>query len=124
MRNSITITNSTRGQTLVARGKATTNRWERGKGLIGHAPLQPGEGLLIRPCSSVHTFWMSFPIDVVYVDQSHRVVALAPNLVPNRIGPIARRAAYVIELPAGAIDQTGTEVGDQLAVDAPATAHH
>jgi len=86
----------------------------RRRGLIGHTPLTQGQGLLISPCRWVHTFGMSFPIDIVYMGKHGRVVAVSENLAPNRIGRLALRARCVVELAAGAIQQTGIRVGDQL----------
>jgi uncharacterized membrane protein (UPF0127 family) len=88
----------------------------RRRGLIGHTPLAQRHGLLIRPCRWVHTFGMSFPIDVVYLDREWRVVALTENLVPNRIGPPVLQAQCVVEMAAGAVGQAGLAVGDQLEV--------
>jgi uncharacterized protein len=110
------IVNLTRETALVEHGELAGTFLTRLRGLIGHAPLEPGEGLLISPCNSVHMFMMRFPIDVVFVNRADRVVGLASDLLPNRIGPIIHQSRYVIELPAGTIAQTGTQAGDQLAV--------
>jgi uncharacterized membrane protein (UPF0127 family) len=59
---------------------------------------------------------MRFPIDVVYADRETRVVHLDPAMRPNHIGPIVAQAAYVLELPVGVIQATGTRVGDQLSI--------
>lgn len=108
--------NETRQAPLVERGQAATGFWGRLRGLIGHPGLSPGEGMLISPCRGVHTFLMRFPIDVVYVNGQGRVVGLAPELPPNRVGPVVPRARFVLELPAGTIQQTGTSIGDELEV--------
>ncbi|MFV9503196.1 MAG: DUF192 domain-containing protein [Oscillochloridaceae bacterium umkhey_bin13] len=89
----------------------------RGKGLMGHPGLAPGEGLLIDPCSSVHSFFMRFPIDVVFADAQHRVVGLTVAMAPNRPFAGAWRARYVVELPAGTIAATATALGDQLLIE-------
>ena len=86
----------------------------RGRGLIGHKPLAPGEGMLIRPCRWIHTFSMGFPIDVAYVGRDWRVVAITENLPPGRIDRPVLRARFVIEMRAGAIRSTGMAVGDHL----------
>jgi uncharacterized membrane protein (UPF0127 family) len=82
--------------------------------LLGRRELPAGEGLIIRPCNSVHCFFMAFPIDVIYVDRDYRIVRLAPDLRPNRVGPLVMRARDVIELPAGVIAATGAQVGDLI----------
>jgi hypothetical protein len=60
---------------------------------------------------------MAFPIDVVYIDAAYRVLATAPSLKPNSLGPIVWRARDVIELPAGVLAATDTEVGHQLTIE-------
>ena len=110
------VTNTTRDQTLITAGRVADNMLTRLRGLVGARPLQPGEGLLIMPCSSVHTHFMSFPIDVVFVDRDQRVVAIDAEMAPWRFGRLHRGVRFVIELPPGTARATGTEVGDQLQV--------
>jgi uncharacterized membrane protein (UPF0127 family) len=110
------IENTTNNQTLLAHGQLAANPWTRLRGLIGVRALADGDGLLIKPCHGVHCMFMSIPIDVVYVDRSNRVVAVDKAMQPWAVGKIYRESAYVVELPAGAIDATGTQPGDQLAV--------
>ena len=111
------VHNRTRDQVLISDGEAATSFLARLRGLIGHAPLQEGQGMMIKPCSSIHTFGMGFPIDVVFADQVGRVVKTASEVPPNRIGPVARGAAFVLELPAGTIARTGIQVGDQIVIE-------
>jgi uncharacterized membrane protein (UPF0127 family) len=75
-----------------------------------------GEGLLIVPCNSVHSNFMSFTIDVLYVDKVQKVVAVDEEMAPWRFGRIRRGVHFVIELPAGTASKTGTQEGDQLLV--------
>ncbi|MGD2177759.1 MAG: DUF192 domain-containing protein [Anaerolineae bacterium] len=112
----IRVQNITRGASLVTHGRVADTMWTRLKGLIGSPPLEPGEGLLIVPCQSVHTHFMGFPIDVLYVDAAGQVVGLHRTLPPWRFGRFHRRARFVIELPAGTVEATGTELGDRLSV--------
>lgn len=72
------------------------------------------EGLLIRPCNSVHILGMRFPIDVIFLTQDGRVVGLAEKLAPFRASTIYAEAKVVLELPAGGILRAGVEIGDQL----------
>jgi uncharacterized protein len=108
------IVNRTRDAVLAERAELASGWWARARGLLGRRALPAGEGLIIRPCNSVHCFFMAFPIDVIYVDRDYRIVRLAPNLRPNRVGPLVMGARDVIELPAGVIAATGAAVGDQL----------
>jgi hypothetical protein len=78
------------------------------------ASLPERGGLIIDPNGSVHTFWMRFPIDVVFVDRQNRVVGLVPAMPPNRPFAGARRARRTIELPAGVIATTNTQIGDVI----------
>ena len=112
----IQVANLTRGQTLVTAGRVADNSWTRLRGLIGSKRLATGEGLLIVPCSSVHTHFMSYPIDVIYVNRAQEVVGIDQRLRPWRFGRFYRHVRFVIELPAGTAAATGTQVGDQLQV--------
>ena len=112
----IRVENLTRGQPLVTAGWAADNHWTRLRGLLGHKPLEEGEALLIVPSNSIHMLFMGFPIDVVYVDSALKVIGLHHTLRPWRFGRIHLRSRFVIELPAGTLRTTGTEVGDQLQV--------
>ena len=111
------IRNLTRDKDLASDAKAARGYWPRFVGLLGRSSLGPGEGLLLEPCTSVHTAFMRFTIDVIYIDRERRVVKLVPNLKPFRASGVLKGAHSVIELPAGTIAETGTAVGDELAFD-------
>lgn len=106
--------NRTRNVPLVIRGAIAANWWSRLRGLLGHAPLQPGEGLLLRGENAIHTFGMTFAIDVLFLDRAGHVVHLVSAMPPWRISPFVARACDVLELPAGIIAQTHTSLGDQI----------
>ena len=89
--------------------------WTRNRGLLGRARLEPGEGLLIRPANSIHTAFMRFPIDVVFLDRDLAVLKVVPELRPWRAAA-ARRARSVLELPAGGAGRAGLEPGRRLVV--------
>jgi len=110
------VQNQTRGQPLITRGELAQSFWARLRGLMGRRALGEGEGLILVGEKSIHTFFMRFPIDVVYADRAWRVVRLDPAMPPNRVGPIVLQAAYILELPVGVIQATGTAVGDQLSL--------
>ncbi|MGC7847317.1 DUF192 domain-containing protein [Desulforudis sp. 1088] len=86
-------------------------------GLMGRRAINPRGGLLLQPCRSVHTFWMRFPIDLVYLDPAFRVVALLENVPPSRMAPGNRHTRSVLELPAGRLRETGTSAGDILRIE-------
>lgn len=81
---------------------------------MGRSSLEEGEGLLIEPCTWIHTLGMAFPIDVLYLDDEGTVVHTCYSLRPNRLGPFVGRAHSVLELPAGTIIRSGTKIGDRL----------
>jgi uncharacterized membrane protein (UPF0127 family) len=110
----VRVTNTTRGTLLAEQCEQARSFLARGRGLMGRQQLSAGAGLLIDPCSSIHTFFMRFPIDVVFVDRAGRVVGLRAAMPPGRPYAGAWRARAVIELPAGVIAVSRTEVGDQL----------
>jgi len=82
----------------------------RMKGLLGRRSLDDGEGLLLRPAGSIHTAFMRFPIDAVFLDASMEVLRVEPNLRPWRIAA-QRGAKAVVELPAGTAESRGLAVG-------------
>jgi uncharacterized protein len=87
------------------------------KGLLGRSELPAGAGLWIKPCNSIHTFGMKFPIDALFLDREKRVVGVAETLRPNRISRIYPGASSVIELPAGTIAAAESCVGNEVAID-------
>ena len=85
----------------------------RMKGLLGRRDLPQGEGIFIRPTSSIHMFFMRFPIDAVWVDRELRVVGVSPEVAPWKIAA-CKGAKGVFELSAGEAARRGVAVGDQL----------
>ena len=85
----------------------------RMRGLLGRHGLESGEGLLLRPASSVHTFFMRFAIDVVFLGKDGCVLKVVPELRPGRTAA-ARGAKAVVELAAGEADRRGIVAGTAL----------
>jgi uncharacterized membrane protein (UPF0127 family) len=83
------------------------------RGLLGRSGLEQKEGLLLKPCGSVHTLFMRFPIDVVFLDRDLSVVAVRPELVPWRTAR-ARGAKVTLELAAGEAARLGIAPGVRL----------
>ena len=101
------------GEVVVEQCVVADSPTSRMKGLLGRSELRPGEGLLLRPASSIHTFFMRFPIDAVFLDGGLRVLGISDELRPWRAA--SRRGAHaVLELPAGESARRGLEAGDQL----------
>lgn len=109
--------NRSRNAVLVEHGSVADTAWTRLRGLLGHRPLQAGEGLLLRGENAIHTIGMGFAIDVLFLDREGRVRHLIPKMVPFRASPFVAAAADVLELPAGTIAQTGTALGDEIVLD-------
>jgi uncharacterized protein len=85
----------------------------RMRGLLGRGVLPTGEGILLKPASSVHMAFMRFPIDAVFLDRDLRVVKIASDLKPWRAAG-SRGAKAVLEIPAGEAGRRGLSVGDRL----------
>jgi hypothetical protein len=85
----------------------------RMRGVIGWKRLRRGEGVLLRPTFSIHTAFVRFPIDAVFLDAEMKVVSIAHNLKPWRIAG-TRRAKAVLELAAGECRRLGIEQGDRI----------
>jgi uncharacterized membrane protein (UPF0127 family) len=85
----------------------------RMRGLLGRSGLGAGEGMLINAAPSVMTFFMRFPIDVVFIDKAQTIVKIAHSLVPWRTAG-ARGAVAALELPAGTAAALGLEPGMTL----------
>lgn len=111
------IINKTKNTVLARDSLIADTLLQRIKGLLGRKDFHPGEALIIKPCNSIHTLFMRFPIDVLFVDTHNCVVGVFSWLKPFRITPIYFNAAYVIELPAGTVKSTLTEKGDKLKID-------
>lgn len=85
----------------------------RMRGLLGRRQLPNGEGILLRPASSVHMAFMRFAIDAVFLDQELRVMKIASGLRPWRAAG-SRGAKSVLEIAAGEAERRGVSVGDRL----------
>ncbi|MBH0229183.1 DUF192 domain-containing protein [Halobacillus yeomjeoni] len=84
------------------------------RGLMFTDKLDSGSGLHIRPCRSIHTYFMNYPIDVLYLNKDNVIVAVEEKLEPGRTGKRYADAYSVVELPAGTLMKTGTDIGHRL----------
>ena len=84
----------------------------RMRGLLGRSSLPPDTGMLIRPCRSIHMWFMRFPIDAAFLDSELRVLKVSRNLRPWQMAFAPARTASVLEAAAGALDPI--RIGDQL----------
>jgi uncharacterized membrane protein (UPF0127 family) len=121
-REPLRVRNLTRGSGVAARVRHADRAWSRIVGLLGRRSLAEDEGLLLTPCTSIHTFFMRFPIDILYLDREHVVVKAVRALRPFRFSARLTGGHSVLELSPGAIEASGTQVGDRLAL-APSDTH-
>jgi hypothetical protein len=117
MPRTVRVSNASKNTVIAERVEMATSFFARLRGLLGRQSLSDGQGMLLRPTDSIHTFFMAFPIDVIFLDRADRVVRIITNMRPNRISPLVRHGRTVIELPSGALASSETAVGDQLRLE-------
>jgi uncharacterized membrane protein (UPF0127 family) len=114
--------NETRDTTLADTVEVATSLWGRFKGLMGRRSLPPGHALWLSGTNGIHMFFMRFPIDAVFLgkasaDGARQVLAAKRNVRPwTGMVPLVRGADGVLELPVGAIDESGTRAGDVVRI--------
>jgi uncharacterized membrane protein (UPF0127 family) len=112
----LVVRNHTRDTVVADAADVADTSAKRRTGLLKHDRLAQGEGLWIVPCESVHTFFMKFPIDLVYLDKKHKVKKVRHAVGPWKLSACLT-AHSVLELPAGAAEKSGTRVGDELKME-------
>lgn len=108
------VTTSTGG--LLGHVHEARSPWARMVGLLAHRGLPAGEGLLLAPAWSIHTWFMRFAIDVVFLDADDVVLRVYPALPPWRLVSGTRKARTVLEFGAGTLARTPVSVGDRLRI--------
>jgi uncharacterized protein len=116
------VLNLTRGTVLCANVEEAQGAMGRGKGLMGRNALPADAGMLIGsgpliPMMWIHTFFMRFPIDLVFLDRAGRIVRVMAGVKPWRVTAPVFGARSVLELEAGATQRNGTVVGDQVRLE-------
>ena len=84
------------------------------KGLMFTRELPPESSMFIYPCSGIHTFFMNYNIDVLYLDIYNKILAVDEDMRPGRVGRIIKGAVAVVELPSGRIGETKTKIGQTM----------
>jgi len=110
----LVVLNPARDRVVGHRVALADRWWLRVRGLLGRPPLGNGDGMLLAPSGAIHTWGMTYPIDVAVLDSGGRVIATYPALPPRRHTPRNRAARYVLELPEGALEASHTRAGDHL----------
>lgn len=95
--------------------RIATTFLSRFRGLMGTPWIPENAGLMIKPCNSVHCFFMNFPIDVVFVDKEDRVVHIIHEMQPGKLSPIVAKAKYVIESNPYTLSNH-LSIGDQISI--------
>ena len=108
------LVNPARGTTVAGSVERARTVRERLQGLLGRTSLGEGCALVIEPCTSIHTFFMKFAIDVAFLDRGGRVVRAIGAMRPFRATRVYPSAALVVELPSGTLSRTSTREGDLL----------
>jgi uncharacterized membrane protein (UPF0127 family) len=111
------VINKSRNRELADQVQQAISIGKRLKGLLGQSGLSPGQGIYIKPCKSIHSFFMRFAFDAVFIDANGIVCHLIHSMKPWRMSKYVYRAVGVLELPAGVLRESGTRVGDQLIWD-------
>lgn len=109
-------TSSSGAELLIDQLDIAESFWSRGKGLLGRKDLGANEALWIRPCNNIHTFFMKFAIDCIFVDSKLVIKNVAKNVGPFRfVGPFWKSHS-VIEMQSGFIESKKLKIGDHLYV--------
>ena len=86
------------------------------KGLLGKTQLSEGQGIIIKPCNSVHTIGMKFAIDVAFIDNDNVVNHIINDMAPGKTSPIIRKAKYVIEAKSRSFEGR-LDLGDKVLIE-------
>jgi hypothetical protein len=86
-------------------------------GLLGRAGLEAGTGMVLKPCNMIHTWFMRFPIDVLFVSDDGMIVRAIEALRPFRMAWGGRRASQTIELPVGTLARAGVRSGERVRME-------
>jgi uncharacterized membrane protein (UPF0127 family) len=108
------IINQSKNCILAEEAVIAESFFRRCKGLLGKKALPTGQALVLRPCNSVHTFFMRFPIDVAFIGKDNKVVKIIPSIPPFRLTPIYFKAHFAIEFPAGTLGAANLKEQDEI----------
>ncbi len=103
-----------RGTVLATRAKPASSFLSRFFGLMGRKSVEDSGGILLTRSSSIHSFFMRFRFDAIFLDKEDRVVKIVPSMRQWSIAFGGRGAKDTLELPAGVAEATGTQTGDHL----------
>lgn len=110
----VSILNLTKNTIISERAKIADSFFTKFKGLMFKKEIKEEEALVLTETNSIHTFFMFFPIDVIFLNENFSVVKKIENLKPNLITSPFTKAKFVIELKSGKIKKTNTDIGDKI----------
>ena len=106
--------NATKDTVVLTELNIADSFFKRFIGLLGREYLRKGEGLMLVNCKSIHTFFMRFPIDIVFININHEIIYMKENVKPWRAVNFVKKAYATIEMPAGTIKDNSISNGDML----------
>ena len=108
------LINKNNGKILADNLKIADNFFKRLQGLLGKNSFNEGDGLHIIPCTSIHSFFMKFRFDAIFLNKNNEIVYLIQNMPAWRVSKICFSGYSVVELPSGVIKETEISIGDVL----------
>lgn len=109
-------TTDSNAELLIENLELAESFWQRGRGLLGRSGLQANQALWIKPCNNIHTFFMKFKIDCIFVDKKMKIKKIASEVPAFRIIGPCWKAHSVIETSSGFALSKKLNIGDQLYV--------
>ena len=110
------IINLKNNAVLADRARVADTPLSRLVGLLNRCSLESGEALILTPSPCIHSLFMRFSIDVIFLDKASRVIAALPSFQPFRFSPVYFKARLTIELPENTLKLTQTQVGDHIRI--------
>ena len=113
---SLILINKTNNFIISENLEVANSYFKRLKGLMFTKKLPEKNALKLIPCNQIHTFFMNYSIDVLYLDSDNNVIFCEENLKPGKIGARVKNALSVIELPNGKIKKSNIKIGDSVII--------
>ncbi len=110
----LSLKNKTNGTIVVSNVVEANNFFKRLKGLMFTKELSSQTAMYIRPCNGVHTYFMNYAIDVLYLDINNKIIAIDKDMKPWKLGRLHKNAVAVVELSNGMIEKNHVEIGHVL----------
>lgn len=115
--NVVKIINQTNEQVLGDKITYANSIYGRFIGLMGKSELKKGEGVFLTPCNSIHMMFMKFPLDILFLDRKNKIIHITKDIKPWKISRVVFKAQSVLEVPAGTVENTKSNVGDIIKIE-------